>query len=241
MSNQAQRPELAGAPQVKCWTLLAAAVTAAVAAILVEQCSAGHSMWQWSQWSSTDRARPPFAKTKPLTDVLNAGVVLDIGCGSGLSGAVLTQLGHFWVGSDVSPHMLALAGETHLQGQGTSRQLVPQQEGAVRACCLQTLFYSSLLIGLFTGAGQGPSNMTSLTKSSSTGGRCQGPSNMTSLTKSSSTGGRCAGLLLADAGQACAWREDLFDVAVSISAVQWLLFRDDWTDALARFFSGLSK
>ncbi|WAR03149.1 BUD23-like protein [Mya arenaria] len=34
--------------------------------------------------------------------------VLDVGCGSGLSGECLTEQGHFWVGVDISPHMLAL-------------------------------------------------------------------------------------------------------------------------------------
>lgn len=32
--------------------------------------------------------------------------ILDIGCGSGLSGQVLSDNGHYWVGVDVSSHML---------------------------------------------------------------------------------------------------------------------------------------
>lgn len=32
--------------------------------------------------------------------------VLDIGCGSGLSGSVLDEQGHFWVGVDISSAML---------------------------------------------------------------------------------------------------------------------------------------
>jgi 18S rRNA (guanine1575-N7)-methyltransferase len=32
--------------------------------------------------------------------------ILDIGCGSGISGAELTEGGHFWVGIDISPDML---------------------------------------------------------------------------------------------------------------------------------------
>lgn len=35
--------------------------------------------------------------------------LLDIGCGSGLSGQVLTDLGHTWTGVDVSPSMLDVA------------------------------------------------------------------------------------------------------------------------------------
>lgn len=33
--------------------------------------------------------------------------ILDIGCGSGLSGQVLSDNGHYWVGIDVSDSMLS--------------------------------------------------------------------------------------------------------------------------------------
>lgn len=33
-------------------------------------------------------------------------LILDIGCGSGLSGEVLTSLGYFWIGFDISKDML---------------------------------------------------------------------------------------------------------------------------------------
>lgn len=32
--------------------------------------------------------------------------LLDIGCGSGLSGEILDEDGHVWVGCDISPSML---------------------------------------------------------------------------------------------------------------------------------------
>lgn len=35
------------------------------------------------------------------------GFLLDIGCGSGLSGNVLTENGHLWVGMDISAEMLS--------------------------------------------------------------------------------------------------------------------------------------
>lgn len=37
--------------------------------------------------------------------------LLDIGCGSGLSGEILDEEGHLWVGVDVAPSML---GESSL-------------------------------------------------------------------------------------------------------------------------------
>ena len=35
--------------------------------------------------------------------------ILDIGCGSGLSGEILEQEGHYWVGMDIAPSMLEVA------------------------------------------------------------------------------------------------------------------------------------
>ena len=35
--------------------------------------------------------------------------VLDLGCGSGLSGEILSQSGHIWVGMDIAPSMLDIA------------------------------------------------------------------------------------------------------------------------------------
>ena len=43
-------------------------------------------------------------------------LVLDIGCGSGLSGEILTELGHEWVGFDISPSMLSVGLERDVEG-----------------------------------------------------------------------------------------------------------------------------
>ncbi|XP_026275854.1 probable 18S rRNA (guanine-N(7))-methyltransferase isoform X1 [Frankliniella occidentalis] len=42
--------------------------------------------------------------------------VLDIGCGSGLSGSVLDEQGHFWVGVDISSAMLDVAQDREVEG-----------------------------------------------------------------------------------------------------------------------------
>lgn len=36
-------------------------------------------------------------------------LILDLGCGSGLAGSVIESHGHYWIGSDISPHMLSIA------------------------------------------------------------------------------------------------------------------------------------
>jgi len=38
-------------------------------------------------------------------------LILDVGCGSGLSGEVLKQAGFHWIGIDISPEMLRIAKE----------------------------------------------------------------------------------------------------------------------------------
>lgn len=42
--------------------------------------------------------------------------LLDVGCGSGLSGEVLSNDGHYWVGSDISTAMLGVAKERGSEG-----------------------------------------------------------------------------------------------------------------------------
>lgn len=43
-------------------------------------------------------------------------LLLDVGCGSGLSGSVLEDNGHVWVGVDISPAMLNVAKEREVDG-----------------------------------------------------------------------------------------------------------------------------
>jgi 18S rRNA (guanine1575-N7)-methyltransferase len=45
-----------------------------------------------------------------------AQFILDIGCGSGLSGEILDEDGHYWVGCDVAPSMLEVALQREVEG-----------------------------------------------------------------------------------------------------------------------------
>ena len=46
-----------------------------------------------------------------LLDLTGPSLILDIGCGSGLSGEILSEHDHSWIGMDISPSMLEIAVE----------------------------------------------------------------------------------------------------------------------------------
>lgn len=46
----------------------------------------------------------------------SGALLLDIGCGSGLSGEIITEYGHQWVGFDISPSMLEVALDRDVEG-----------------------------------------------------------------------------------------------------------------------------
>lgn len=52
----------------------------------------------------------------PSADQDGSKMLLDIGCGSGLSGEVVENEGHYWVGLDISPSMLSIAKEREVAG-----------------------------------------------------------------------------------------------------------------------------
>ena len=43
-------------------------------------------------------------------------LLLDLGCGTALSGEVIEEFGHYWIGLDISRHMLNVANERELIG-----------------------------------------------------------------------------------------------------------------------------
>ncbi|KAF8586532.1 S-adenosyl-L-methionine-dependent methyltransferase [Ramaria rubella] len=73
--------------------------------------------------------------------------ILDIGCGSGLSGEILEEEGHIWAGVDISPSMLEVAldrdveGDLFLQDIGQGFGFRPGSfDGAISISVLQWLF-----------------------------------------------------------------------------------------------------
>jgi 18S rRNA (guanine1575-N7)-methyltransferase len=74
--------------------------------------------------------------------------ILDVGCGSGLSGEILTEEGnHIWVGMDIAPSMLQVALEREVEGDLLLSDIgngIPFRPGSFDACIsisvLQWLF-----------------------------------------------------------------------------------------------------
>ncbi|KAJ9110298.1 hypothetical protein QFC19_001701 [Naganishia cerealis] len=71
----------------------------------------GNTRVQTIQAEMTDRAIELLALPSD-----EAQFILDIGCGSGLSGEILDEDGHYWVGCDVAPSMLEVALQREVEG-----------------------------------------------------------------------------------------------------------------------------
>jgi 18S rRNA (guanine1575-N7)-methyltransferase len=141
-------------------------------------------------------------------------LILDVGCGSGLSGRVLEEHGHVWVGCDVSRDMLAVAKER--QVKNTTRE---------------------------DDSGGDDDNHEDSEKEEDDdemeeeeGG---GGKEFVKATTSTDVGD----LLHHDMGTGLPFRAGVFDACVSVSALQWLCYSSSAAQnpkrRLARFFSSL--
>ena len=77
-------------------------------------------------------------------------MLLDIGCGTGLSGEVLEEEGHSWVGMDLSRDMLAVAQQREVDGELVHADMgvgLPFRQGTFDGCisisAIQWLCYSN--------------------------------------------------------------------------------------------------
>lgn len=59
----------------------------------------------------------PQTITEFLNSPKNPQFILDLGCGSGLSGDMISQYGHLWWGFDISPNMLDIALQRDTPGE----------------------------------------------------------------------------------------------------------------------------
>lgn len=76
-------------------------------------------------------------------------LLLDVGCGTGLSGEILEEAGHTWVGVDISDDMLRIAQKREVEGELVHRDMgagVPFRQGvfdgAISISAVQWLCYS---------------------------------------------------------------------------------------------------
>ena len=141
--------------------------------------------------------------------------ILDLGCGSGLSGEILSERlegddeeegrpGHVWVGMDIAPFMLEVALE--------------RREGSLRAENTRETDEEQDETELERSPGDDDSDLEEQEEdddgydpygSNPDPARVQGA-------------GGSGDLFLADMGQGLSFRPGTFDAAISISAVQWL-------------------
>jgi 18S rRNA (guanine1575-N7)-methyltransferase len=147
--------------------------------------------------------------------------LLDLGCGSGLSGAVLTKHGHAWIGCDISSGMLALA-----QGTTTSPSMLPDGQLALNPKQQRLKLDSAAL----------PRNTLSL--ASRTGHNSLNHKTVKHPGRANAAAGR--GLVVqSDMGQGMPLRDNSIDGAISISAVQWLCHASEPRKGLRRLFRSL--
>ncbi|KAA6429391.1 MAG: hypothetical protein FRX49_00785 [Trebouxia sp. A1-2] len=147
--------------------------------------------------------------------------LLDLGCGSGMSGAVLTKNGHAWIGCDISSDMLALA-----QGTTTSPSMLPDGQLALRP--------KQQSLKLDSAAPQ--RNTHSL--ASRTGHNSLNHKPAKHPIRANAAAGQ--GLVVqSDMGQGIPLRDSSIDGAISISAVQWLCHASEPRKALRRLFRSL--
>ena len=152
-------------------------------------------------------------------------VVLDIGCGSGISGSVLSHHGHAWVGCDISPDMLALA-----QGNLPPAQPVQHLAQPQRQCSTASSTASATTM---------PSVQANAPLASRTGHNTLNHRRaMYSIADMAEARGR---VLQADMAQGLPFRPNSIDGAISISAVQWLCHMPNPEAALQKMFRSLYK
>jgi 18S rRNA (guanine1575-N7)-methyltransferase len=157
-------------------------------------------------------------------------LILDVGCGSGLSGKVLEEHGHVWVGCDVSRDMLLIAKERQQRGRkgggGGGADVEGDDSGD----------------GSDGEEDNGDDDNVEAMDEEEDEEEMKSKS-AARRTKLSSTRCFSGDLLHHDMGGGLPFRPATFDACVSISALQWLCYSNSADQnprrRLARFFSSL--
>ena len=190
--------------------------------------------------------------------------VLDVGCGSGLSGAALEKAGHYWVGCDISPAMLEVAvGQRSLSSSDDSDEEEDRDEVEANEGEEEQLTMSDLSRGIVSTGKKRQRRDDELQKSEEEDedmDHYHGKYEEDDEDEDDDDKNRNSNLLdisveplpsleevgdvcQADMGQGLPFRPGTFDGVISISALQWLCYSSssdqDPKLRLNRFFSSL--
>lgn len=131
--------------------------------------------------------------------------ILDIGCGSGLSGEVLESFGHSWIGMDISMGMLKIAKEAEFESDEEDDTNISHGNGNRRPSPFGQLPLEQDVIDEDEDEEDDEEDDTP-------------------------KGRKFREVLAADMGLGVPFRPGVFDGVISISAIQWLCYMDKKTN-----------
>lgn len=154
-----------------------------------------------------------------LAEGLNrSALLLDIGCGSGLSGDVLTEQGHAWMGVDISADMLRIAKEDELNFYDMGE--AQRQAEAAETSAPTAGTSSSSNIRMDTSHVRW--GLVSSSDEDDREGEEQEEEEDEEMAEGPAPGPRVVEVLRNDIGAGLPFRPGTFDGCISISVLQWL-------------------
>ncbi|KAK7196813.1 methyltransferase-like protein [Novymonas esmeraldas] len=158
-----------------------------------------------------------------------SALLLDIGSGSGLSGDVLTEQGHVWMGVDISRDMLHIAKEDELNyyDMGAAQKAAAAAEEATHLTSSSSnarFDTSHVRWGLVSSSSDGDAAESGTDQDDDGSSEGEDPEEVgnDSGAHGESTGPRMVEVLQSDIGAGLPFRPGTFDGCISISVLQWL-------------------
>ncbi|KPI87070.1 methyltransferase-like protein [Leptomonas seymouri] len=155
-------------------------------------------------------------KEESPTGLNRSALLLDIGCGSGLSGDVLTEQGHAWMGVDISADMLRIAKEDELNYYDMSeaqKQAANREESTLTSSSNLRMDTSHVKWGLIASEEEEEHEADEEDGEASLEDKgVDGPA----------PGPHMVEVLQNDIGSGLPFRPGTFDGCISISVLQWL-------------------